>query len=133
MQAGSRFKYLRFITGRHDLPFYYKEEVEVQKSFLDAFLKGEDRKGWSVSGKMPPVDLCLRRGNPGVNDPKAELEAFPRRKESEWPIARTRHTKFFLDQSKKMTQLEPSEGGVLRYDAQRYVWMSTLEHFRSLI
>ncbi|KAF7923365.1 hypothetical protein EAE99_007062 [Botrytis elliptica] len=36
MWAGSKFKYLRFITGRHDLPFYYKKEVEIQKSFLDA-------------------------------------------------------------------------------------------------
>jgi putative CocE/NonD family hydrolase len=27
--AGSTFKYLRFITGRHDLPFYYHNEVEV--------------------------------------------------------------------------------------------------------
>jgi predicted acyl esterase len=40
--AGSSLKYLRFITGRHDLPFYYDEEVEVQKSFLDAFLKGQE-------------------------------------------------------------------------------------------
>lgn len=27
--AGSRSKWLRFIVGRHDLPFYYKEEVDV--------------------------------------------------------------------------------------------------------
>ncbi|KAI0572519.1 X-Pro dipeptidyl-peptidase protein [Pyrenophora tritici-repentis] len=55
--AGSEFKYLRMITGRHDLPFYYKEEVEIQRSFLDAFLKGDDRVGWSVKGKLPPVDM----------------------------------------------------------------------------
>lgn len=46
--AGSERKFLRFITGRHDLPFYYHEEVEVQRSLLDAFLKGEDRDGWST-------------------------------------------------------------------------------------
>lgn len=40
--AGSEFKYLRFIVGRHDLPFYYPEEVKVQQSFLDAWLKGDD-------------------------------------------------------------------------------------------
>jgi predicted acyl esterase len=123
MQASSKFKYLRCITGRHDLPFYYKEEVEIQKSFLDAFLKGEDREGWSVPGKLPPVDMCLRLGNPGVNDPKAELEAFPRRQESEWPIARTQYTKFFLDKSSRLSREEASEEGLLQYDALRYGFM----------
>ena len=37
--AGSDQKWLRFITGRHDLPFYYSKEVEVQRSFVDAFLR----------------------------------------------------------------------------------------------
>ena len=60
--AGSRFKYLRFVVGRHDLPFYYDEEVEVQRSFLDAFLRDDDRVGWSVEGTVPPVDLVLRKG-----------------------------------------------------------------------
>lgn len=27
--VGSKFKYLRFIAGRHDLPFYYRDKVEV--------------------------------------------------------------------------------------------------------
>ncbi|KAK2796528.1 hypothetical protein FQN51_009308 [Onygenales sp. PD_10] len=93
--AGSEFKYLRMITGRHDLPFYYKEEVEIQRSFLDAFLKGEDRVGWSVKGKMPPVDLVLRKGDVGFNNAEAE-KVYSRRTENEWPIARTRYTNFFL-------------------------------------
>lgn len=58
-RAGSEFKYLRFIVGRHDLPFYYDEEVEIQRSFLDAFLRGGDRRGWSRKGAVPPVDLVL--------------------------------------------------------------------------
>ena len=29
----------------------HKEEVEIQRSFLDAFLKGEDRVGWSRPGE----------------------------------------------------------------------------------
>ncbi|KAJ3549216.1 hypothetical protein NM208_g605 [Fusarium decemcellulare] len=93
--AGSKFKYLRMITGRHDLPFYYEEEVNVQLSFLDAFLKGDDRVGWSQEGKVPPVSLVLRRGNVGFNDAKKE-KVYPRRDESEWPIARTQYTKLFL-------------------------------------
>ncbi|RMJ13186.1 hypothetical protein CDV36_007162 [Fusarium kuroshium] len=93
--AGSKFKYLRMITGRHDLPFYYEEEVNVQLSFLDAFLKGDDRVGWSQEGKVPPVSLVLRKGNVGFNDTEKE-KVYPRRDENEWPIARTKYTKLFL-------------------------------------
>lgn len=117
MQAGSKFKYLRCITGRHDLPFYYDEEVQVQKSFLDAFLKGDDREGWSIPGKLPRVDLCLRMGNPGVNKPAAELAAFPRRKESDWPLPNTTYTKYFLDRYGKLTRKKASEAAVMRYEA----------------
>ena len=95
MKASSELKYIRFITGRHDLPFYYPEEVEVQRSFLDAFLKGDDTVGWTMKGKVPPVDLILRRGNVGYNDPVAE-RTYLRRSENEWPLARTRYTQFFL-------------------------------------
>lgn len=58
VQAGSEFKYLRCITGRHDLPFYYGEEVAVQRSFLDAVLKGEDLEGWTVQESYP-LSTCV--------------------------------------------------------------------------
>jgi predicted acyl esterase len=67
----------------------------VQRSFLDAFLKGEDRVGWMQPGKVAPVSLVLRKGNVGFNDAEAE-KAYPRRDESEWPIARTQYTRFHL-------------------------------------
>jgi len=105
--AGSEFKYLRFVSGRHDLPFFYKEEVEVQRGFLDAFLKGDDRVGWSVKGKLPMVDLLLRKGDVPHNNPAAE-KAFPRRTENEWPIARTRYTQFHLTPEKSLTTSTPS-------------------------
>ena len=105
--AGSRFKYLRMITGRHDLPFYYKEEVEIQRSFLDAFLKGEDRVGWSIPGKVPPVDIVLRKGNVGFNDAEAEKK-YERRTELEWPIARTHFTKFHLTPTNKLSTMPPA-------------------------
>ncbi|PIG87060.1 X-Pro dipeptidyl-peptidase (S15 family) protein [Aspergillus arachidicola] len=94
MNAGSELKYLRFITGRHDLPFYYPEEVEIQRSFLDAFLKGEDRAGWST-GHAPKVDVLLRKGNVGFNDAEKE-RAFTRRVESAWPLPSTVYTRFVL-------------------------------------
>lgn len=108
VHAGSRLKYLRFITGRHDLPFYYPEEVEIQRSFLDAFLKDDDRAGWS-NGQAPKVDLVIRKGNPGYNNASAEKAAFPRRIENEWPIARTQYTRYYLTSSQTLTTTEPRE------------------------
>lgn len=106
IHAGSEFKFLRLITGRHDLPFYYKEEVEIQRSFLDAFLKGEDRVGWSLKGKVPPVDLVLRKGDVGYNEAEKE-KAYHRRTENEWPIARTAYTHFYLTPSQGLNIVQP--------------------------
>jgi predicted acyl esterase len=107
IHAGSKFKYLRMITGRHDLPFYYDEEVDVQRSFLDAFLKGDDRVGWSQEGKVPPVSLVLRQGNVGFNDAEAE-KVYSRREENEWPIARTEYTRFHLTPDLTHTPTTPT-------------------------
>jgi hypothetical protein len=119
MKAGSSLKYLRFITGRHDLPFFYEEEVKVQKSFLDAFLKGEDAVGWSTPGKLPAVDICLRKGNPGHNNAEAELATFPRRTENEWPIKRTTYVKYHLSSSLGLSPNKDLMPNSLRYEAPR--------------
>ncbi|KAK3685682.1 X-Pro dipeptidyl-peptidase C-terminal non-catalytic domain-containing protein [Podospora appendiculata] len=104
--AGSKFKYLRFITGRHDLPFYYHEEVELQKSFLNAFLKGQDTVGWSVPGKVAPVTVTLRKGNVGYNDAEKE-KVYQKREESAWPIPRTVLTLFYLAPDETLTTSPP--------------------------
>lgn len=82
---------------RHDLPLYLPDYVAIQKSFLDAWLKGEDDRGWLAGPnvKVPAVTLTLRKGNPGFD--KTEYErTFGSRTEHEWPIARTKRTKFYL-------------------------------------
>ena len=99
--ASSEKKFLRLSTGRHDLPFYEQEQVELQRSFLDAFLKGQDRDGWT-DGSRPPVDLILRKGDVGFNNPAAE-KVFQRRFENEWPLARTQYTKWFLTPERTLT------------------------------
>lgn len=116
LNAGSDLKYLRFITGRHDLPLYYDEEVELQRSFLDAFLKSDDRCGWSQKGKLPPVDMALRKGDVGFNDAAAE-QAYQRRTESEWPIARTKYTPYFLTPDMRMAVDAPSDERKVSYRA----------------
>lgn len=120
LRAGSKHKWLRFITGRHDLPFYYHDEVEVQRSFLDAFLKGEDREGWTTPGKIAPVSLTLRKGDVGFNDAEAE-KAYPRREESAWPLPSTQYTKYYLTAANELTATKPSSsaaaGGKVSYEA----------------
>ena len=105
--AGSELKYLRFVTGRHDLPFYYKEQVELQQSFLDAFLKGDDRVGWST-GEASKVDIVLRKGDVGFNNAEAEKK-FERRTEHEWPIARTQYIKYYLTSQRELVTHAPIE------------------------
>ncbi|XWW92714.1 hypothetical protein V2A60_000640 [Cordyceps javanica] len=66
MYAASKFKYLRFIVSRHDLPFYYSKEVGLRLSFLDAWLKNDHREGWTQEGKVKGgLRCCLRETNPG--------------------------------------------------------------------
>lgn len=108
INAGSEFKFLRLGVGRHDLPFYADEEVEIQKSFLSAFLKDDDYAGWT-RGQQPNVTLALRKS--GVShDSLAAMsgQAFPRRAESEWPLARTLYTKYFLSPDLTLAQQNPS-------------------------
>jgi len=114
--AGSKFKYLRFIVGRHDLPFYYHDEVEVQKSFLDAFLKDKDTVGWSEPGKIPPVSMVLRKGNVGFNNPKVEA-TYARREEATWPIPRTQYTNYHLHPDGILSTRTSSETGKKSYKA----------------
>ncbi|CRG83449.1 Isoleucine--tRNA ligase [Talaromyces islandicus] len=121
--AGSDMKYLRFITGRHDLPFYYHDEVEIQRGFLDAFLKGEDREGWTVKGKAPKVSVVLRKGDVGYNNAHAE-KAYVRRSENEWPIARTQYTQFYLT---PQGALDPSAANERLQSKLSYKALGTLD------
>lgn len=117
VNASSKLKYLRFITGRHDLPFYTPDYVQLQKSFLDAFLKGHDPEGWS-QGKPPPVGYRVRTGDVGYNNTAAE-DAYPMKKCNTWPIPGTQYVKYFLTASQGLTDTsEPSDREEkLSYDA----------------
>ena len=113
--AGSQHKWLRFITGRHDLPFYYPEEVEIQQGFLDCFLKDDNWAGWKT-GKFSQVSIRLRKGDKGVNDAAAE-KAWTSRPENEWPIARTDYQRWYLAPDGSLGTENPSTPAVLTYQA----------------
>ena len=82
-RAASRHKKLRIHAGTHYHPFYSDEGRMDQLRFLDTWLKGVD------TGIMrePPVKLLIRKGGHGNYEWRAEKE---------WPLERTRWTKFYL-------------------------------------
>jgi predicted acyl esterase len=82
-QTPSQEKWLEAHGDSHWSLFYSGYGLALQKRFFDHFLKGLD-SGWD---KQPPVQLNIR--HPG--------EKFVLRSENEWPLARTRWTKFYLD------------------------------------
>lgn len=132
LNAGSTQKYLRLITGRHDMPFYTKENVKIQKSFLDAFLKNHDPEGWTT-GKAPRVVITLRKGKVGYNDAEAEKQ-YQTRSEEGWPIPRTRYTKYHLTPSKGLTEgqhLQVQEDSRVSYRAPAHLQKPELVHFTS--
>jgi predicted acyl esterase len=83
MRAASKEKWLEAHGIEHWTHFYTDYGRELQRKFFDYFLKGEDT-GW---GRQPRVLLQVR--HPG--------EMFVERAENEWPIARTKWTKFYLN------------------------------------
>ncbi|KAJ9094994.1 hypothetical protein QFC21_005787 [Naganishia friedmannii] len=119
LEAGTKNKWLYFISGRHDLPFFLPEFVELQKSFLDAWLKGKDDKGWTEgpNARVPAVSLLVRKGNPGFNKTEYE-QTFAFRPESEWPLARTQYTKYHLQPDLSMSlDSPPKEGKTITLEA----------------
>ena len=87
VRAASQQKWLEMHGDRHWTLFYTDYGVQLQKRFFGHFLKGEDT-GWS---RQPPLQLQIR--HPG--------EKFVERHENEWPLARTRWTKLYLDVENK--------------------------------
>jgi len=103
-QTPSKQKWLEVHGDSHWSLFYSGYGLALQKRFFDYFLKGLDN-GWD---KQPPVQLNVR--HPG--------EKFVLRWEKEWPLARTRWTKFYLDPA--TTALNPNpvaKEGKVEYEA----------------
>jgi len=83
MRSQSPHKKLRIQSGTHVHPFYSEEGRRDQIRFFDYWLKGVQ------NGVMdePPVKLAVRKG----------ADEVEWRNENEWPLARTRWTKFYFD------------------------------------
>jgi uncharacterized protein len=82
VRSAAEQKWLEVHGLEHWTEFYTDYGVALQKRFFGHFLKGEDT-GWDT---QPPVLLQVR--HPG--------ERFVERAEQEWPLARTRWTRYHL-------------------------------------
>ncbi|HET9904876.1 MAG TPA: CocE/NonD family hydrolase [Xanthobacteraceae bacterium] len=104
VRAPSKQKWLEIHGQAHWTHFYTNYGVALQKKFFGHFLKGENT-GWD---KQPPVQLNIR--HPG--------ERFVIRHETEWPIARTRWTKYYLQpQALGFGPQEPQEETKREFEA----------------
>jgi predicted acyl esterase len=82
VRSASKQKWLEAHGIEHWTHFYTDYGVKIQKKFFDYFLKGK-RNGWD---KEPRVRLQVRH-----------IDKFVERHETDWPIPRTRWSKFHLD------------------------------------
>ena len=82
VRAASKQKWLEAHGLEHWTHFYTDYGVALQKRFFGHFLKGQ-KTGWD---KQPKVQLQVRH-----------VDKFVERHEKEWPLKRTKWTKFFLD------------------------------------
>ncbi len=102
--AASRQKWLEIHTDTHFASMYLPQAVALQMKFFDHFLHGKDN-GWD---KQPPLVLTIR-------DPRGLF----RRDESEWPLARTKWTRYYLDADDGALSIEaPAAPSKVEYDAQ---------------
>jgi len=92
VRAASKEKWLEAHGIEHWTHFYTDYGVALQKRFFAYYLKGENN-GWEA---QPRVQLQVRR-----------IESFVERHEDEWPIARTRWTKLYLDPAGHALRPEP--------------------------
>ncbi|MDP1717430.1 MAG: CocE/NonD family hydrolase, partial [Burkholderiales bacterium] len=104
VNAASTQKWLEMHGLDHFTHFYSDYGMALQKRFFGHFLKGENT-GWD---QQPKVQLQVRHPR----------ETFVERAESEWPLARTRWTKAYLDPaSRKLTAEVPGAPKTITYDA----------------
>ncbi len=102
-QAASKQKWLEVHGIEHWTEFYTRYGVTLQKRFFDRFLKGLDND-WK---KQPRVQLQVRK-----------IDGFTQRPEKEWPLARTRWTKLYLNPADCSLSKKPVEkGGRIEFEA----------------
>jgi predicted acyl esterase len=100
-RAAAKHKWLEAHGIEHWTHFYTDYGREQQLQFFDHFLHGK-KEGWA---KQPKVLLQVRH-----------IDKFVSRAENEWPLKRTKWTKFFLDPAAMtLTTKKPSGAAQLKF------------------
>ncbi|MFC5947520.1 CocE/NonD family hydrolase [Pseudonocardia lutea] len=104
MLAASEEKWLVIRQSHGTFAGMYTDEgVALQRRFFDYVLKGDDE----FVRTQPPVQLHVRTAADTVSE---------RRPETEWPLARTRWTKLYLDvENLALTDTPPAEQAQVTY------------------
>jgi len=102
VRAASAEKWLEAHGLEHWTHFYTDYGVAIQKRFFGHFLKGEDT-GWK---DRPRVQLQVRH-----------VDRFVERPENEWPLARTRWTKMYLDPTGQLSREPCKSAEAVTFDA----------------
>ncbi len=102
VRAASKDKWLEAHGIEHWTHFYTDYGREIQKRFFDYFLHGK-KNGWD---RQPKVLLQVRH-----------IDRFVERAESEWPLKRTKWTKFHLHPDGSLTEKRPTQKAELAFAA----------------
>jgi uncharacterized protein len=103
VRAAAKQKWLEAHGIEHWTHFYTDYGRNLQLRFFDYFLHGK-KNGWD---KQPPVQLQVRH-----------IDRFVERAENEWPLKRTKWTRFYLDPAGVLAANKPShKKSVVRFDA----------------
>jgi predicted acyl esterase len=102
VRAASEHKWLEVHGLEHWTHFYTDYGRTLQKRFFDHFLKDEDN-GWE---REPRVLLQVRH-----------VDRFVERREHEWPLARTRWTRWYLDPAAAALRPKPGAAGRVSFAA----------------
>ena len=103
IRAASKQKWLEAHGLEHWTHFYTDYGRELQLRFFDHFLHGK-KNGWD---RQPRVQLQVRH-----------VDRFVERTESEWPLKRTKWTRFYLNPADCSLGSKPAAAKkVLRFDA----------------
>jgi predicted acyl esterase len=102
VRAASKEKWLEAHGIEHWTHFYTDYGRELQKLFFDHFLHGK-KNGWD---RQPKVLLQVRH-----------IDRFEERSEHEWPLKRTKWTKFYLQPDGSLSEKRPVQKAELAFAA----------------
>ncbi len=96
--------------GKWDV-YYSKEVQKLTLKFMDYYLKGEKDNGWD---ETPRVRLEVRSSRDKIHEIRSE---------NEWPIARTKYEKYYLQKANKLALGKTNQSNEISYHGKKGSWV----------